>query len=49
MYRIMDPFEGVWHLLLYHDAIFGIYGEIDDGMLEKVISNIINQNTGKTG
>ena len=49
MYRIMDPFEGVWHLLLYHDAIFGIYGEIDDWILEKVISNIINQNTGKTG
>jgi hypothetical protein len=49
MYRVMDPYEGVWHLLLLSDSVFGIYGEVDDGVLDKIISNIMSSYTGKTG
>jgi hypothetical protein len=49
MYRVMDPYEGVWHLLPLSDSVFGIYGEVDDGVLDKIISNIMSSYTGKTG
>lgn len=40
LYRVMDPYEGVWYLLPSHDALFGMYGDIDEGVLESMLSGI---------
>jgi hypothetical protein len=49
MYRVMDPYEGDWNLLLFSDSVFGIYGEIDEALLDRIISSIMRPNTGETG
>lgn len=49
MYRVMDPYEGVWHLLLFSNSVFGIYGEINDVLLDRIILSIMRPNTGETG
>jgi hypothetical protein len=48
IYRIMDPYEGVWHLIPLSDSVFGIYGEVNDALLEKFISNIMNPVASRT-
>ena len=49
MYRVMDPYEGVWNLFLSSDSVFGIYGEVDDALLDRIILDIMRSNTGKPG
>ena len=36
-YKVMDPYEGEWFLLPFSDVLFGIYGAVDDTMLNAVI------------
>ena len=38
IYHISDPFEGDWYLLPGEKQIFGIYGELDDKLIQKVIT-----------
>jgi hypothetical protein len=49
MYRVMDQYEGDWYLLHFSDSVFGIYGEVDDALLDRIISNIMSPNTDKKG
>lgn len=34
-YKIIDPYEGDWYLLLSKDAMFGIYGASDDDLVRQ--------------
>ncbi len=49
MYMVLDPYEGVWHLILFSDSVFGIYGEIDDVLVDGIVSDIMRSNMGKNG
>jgi hypothetical protein len=42
VYTVMDRYEGDWYLLPLRDSLFGIYGDADDEVLEKLVSSIVS-------
>ena len=40
IYRISDPFEGNWYLLPKESQLFGIYGELDDKLIQRIIKQL---------
>ncbi len=40
LYKIMDPYEGDWYLIPFSDSLFGIYGEVDGGILDELLSSM---------
>jgi hypothetical protein len=47
LYRVIDPYEGDWHLVPGTDAVFGIYGDIDEGMLDRILRGIESAEEGR--
>lgn len=37
VYKVSDPYEGDWVLIAAGGALFGLYGTIDDGIIEMVL------------
>lgn len=46
VYKVSDPYEGVWYLVLRSGELFGIYGEVDGPLLDQVLMLISAQDTG---
>jgi hypothetical protein len=40
LYKVMDPYEGDWFLIPFSDSLFGIYGEVDGGILDQLLSSM---------
>ena len=40
LYRVRDPYEGDWYLVPGTEAVFGIYGEIDESALDLILAGI---------
>lgn len=38
LYRVKDPYEGDWVMVLYPDALFGIYGAFDDTIIDALLA-----------
>ncbi len=38
-YKVMDPYEGDWYLLPVRDALFGIYGAVNDTIVKYFFKN----------
>ncbi|MBF0464191.1 MAG: hypothetical protein HQK88_05535 [Nitrospirae bacterium] len=36
-YKITDPYEGTWYLIPNGERVFALYGDVDDGIIGKVI------------
>jgi hypothetical protein len=49
VFRVHDPYEGLWYLLVSADAVFGIYGDLDDTVLDIILSSIRKPEPGESG
>ncbi len=45
IYKISDPYEGDWVLIAQDTALLGIYGALDDSIIEKIIQGKKNKTT----
>lgn len=48
LYRVSDPYEGDWYLVPGTEAVFGIYGEIDDSTLDLILGAMDSAEEGVT-
>ncbi len=49
LYKVMDPYEGDWFLIPFPDSLFGIYGEVDAGVLDQLLSSMTRANKDNEG
>jgi hypothetical protein len=49
VFRVSDPYEGLWYLLVSSDAIFGIYGDLDDTVLDEILSSVRRTDQDESG
>ena len=45
IYKISDPYEGDWVLMEHEKALLGVYGAVDDSIIEKIIQGKENKTT----
>ena len=43
IYNVKDPYEGDWVLIPLSDSLFGVYGDVDDDIIEKVLEGEKNK------
>jgi hypothetical protein len=49
IYTVMDPYEGDWYLVPLAGSVFGVYGEVDRSLLDRLLSSLMRTNTVKGG
>lgn len=47
IYKVIDPYEGDWYLIPASDALFGIYGAVNEEILHQFLASIQDSGKGK--